>query len=424
MFFLGGTEMDYRNYFQKNLQRFEIREGGGCLSAFGLPFLCAGIFLLLSSLSIIPFQNKNEIPPWAFIIMFFMSLPFIGVGGALFFGRRLTRIELAEGRIFKESKIFVPVKNESYLITDYKTVSIRFNAGDSDSGDSYPVGLIPSNAGSLLSLYSGTTYADAREFAATLSQFLKFPLEEETTGHKSLVEPEDAKKSLRDRITSGTDTEKATRPFLMRSEVIEESGTLRIRIPPTGFKMTLLIPLAILFLAMVYLFFRLPAILDFFQRTSTPRMVQCFLFGFAGLFILLPVFQAIRRVIVALRGDTVLEVGPEVLVISDRKPWSMRTVRIPIQEIYDMDYDGRELFQESIRDSVRERVESAYRGREIVLSQQAYGDTWWFKLLQRMVPSKGITFKTRKALFSFGAGLGDEELRFLCSLIKNKIAKV
>ena len=125
--------MNYQNYGQKNSQQFEIREGGGCLSVFGLPFFCAGIFLLLASLKVIPFQNKDEIPFWGWIGMFFMSLPFIGIGGALLFGRRQTRIDLAEGRIFKESKVFVPVKTEAYLIVDYKTVMIRFESGSSDS---------------------------------------------------------------------------------------------------------------------------------------------------------------------------------------------------------------------------------------------------------------------------------------------------
>ena len=166
--------MNYQNYGQKNSQQFEIREGGGCLSVFGLPFFCAGIFLLLASLKVIPFQNKDEIPFWGWIGMFFMSLPFIGIGGALLFGRRQTRIDLAEGRIFKESKVFVPVKTEAYLIVDYKTVMIRFESGSSDSPDSYPVVLMPSNNGRPLPLYSGISYADSREFAAAVSQFLIF----------------------------------------------------------------------------------------------------------------------------------------------------------------------------------------------------------------------------------------------------------
>jgi hypothetical protein len=43
--------------------RLQIREGGGCLSAFGLPFFGAGIFMMLSGLGIVPMSNDGEVTP-------------------------------------------------------------------------------------------------------------------------------------------------------------------------------------------------------------------------------------------------------------------------------------------------------------------------------------------------------------------------
>jgi hypothetical protein len=54
-----------RPFRQPAPDRVEIREGGGCLSIFGLPFLAAGVFTALIGLQIIPVSNKDEVPAWA-----------------------------------------------------------------------------------------------------------------------------------------------------------------------------------------------------------------------------------------------------------------------------------------------------------------------------------------------------------------------
>jgi hypothetical protein len=41
--------------------RLQIREGGGCMSAFGLPFFAAGVFVILSVAGVIPFSNASDV---------------------------------------------------------------------------------------------------------------------------------------------------------------------------------------------------------------------------------------------------------------------------------------------------------------------------------------------------------------------------
>lgn len=414
--------MNYRNYGPIDARQFVIREGGGCLSVFGLPFFCAGIFLLLASLKIIPFQNKDEIPSLGWIGMFFMSLPFIGIGGALLFGRGQIRIDLTDGRIFKESKIFVPVKTETYLIVDYKTVAVRLESGSSDSPDTYPVSLIPSNPGKPLPLYGGSSYADSREFAAAVSKFLQFPLEDASTGHKTLVEPGDADKSLKERLAGDAGIERVPRPISMRSEVNEESGTLRIRIPPPGFKIAPLIPVATLVIFFCFVFSKVPSALVFFRESHTPDAVQYFILGFGVLFFSLPLSGAIGAVIASLRNDTVVQVGPEELTIAERRSWAVKTIRIPVQEVYDIDYGGRDL-SEGFQVTLAQRGGGPDKERQLVMKQEDYANAWWFKALQKLIPSKGIILKTRRSLFCFGAGLGDEELRYLYFLLRSKFSR-
>ena len=45
--------------------RLEIKEGGGCLTLFGVPFLAAGIFVTLIVARIVPLKNASGLPAWA-----------------------------------------------------------------------------------------------------------------------------------------------------------------------------------------------------------------------------------------------------------------------------------------------------------------------------------------------------------------------
>src|SRR5213080_4188667 len=74
--------------------RMEIREGGGGLLIFGLPFLAAGVFVILGSLGIVTMHNEGDVPPWPALL--FLGLLFATVGTAIAFGRRITSLDLTE----------------------------------------------------------------------------------------------------------------------------------------------------------------------------------------------------------------------------------------------------------------------------------------------------------------------------------------
>jgi hypothetical protein len=46
----------------------------------------------------------------------------------------------------------------------------------------------------------------------------------------------------------------------------------------------------------------------------------------------------------------------------------------------------------------------------------------WTRALWRLVPSKGIIIKHQRGLYTFGAGLPDDEIRYLYSLIRRSLA--
>src|SRR6185436_7954884 len=68
-------------------ERLQFREGGGCLSLFGTPFLLAGVFMLISVAGVVPINGGG---PFARPLLGLMGLAFTGVGGALVLGRAWT----------------------------------------------------------------------------------------------------------------------------------------------------------------------------------------------------------------------------------------------------------------------------------------------------------------------------------------------
>ena len=62
-------------------ERLQIREGGGCMSVFGIPFFAAGVFLFLSLLGIVPVSNADDLPTLAWPLLVLMAIAFTAVGG-------------------------------------------------------------------------------------------------------------------------------------------------------------------------------------------------------------------------------------------------------------------------------------------------------------------------------------------------------
>jgi hypothetical protein len=143
----------------------QIRQGGGRLSLFGLPFLAAGVFMILTSLGMIPVANVSDLGGWGWLALLFMGAMFSLVGGALTFGRSWTTVDATQRLIIKELGLLAPMRRETHRLEDYTVVTLGFQEGDSDTADSFPVGLKGRN-GQDLQLWSSAQYADARACAA------------------------------------------------------------------------------------------------------------------------------------------------------------------------------------------------------------------------------------------------------------------
>jgi hypothetical protein len=397
--------------------RLEIREGGGYLTLFGLPFFATGIFMMLSSFGLVTMRSDGE--PVTQAAMVLLGVLFTLVGGVLAFGRAVTAIDVGQHVVTKQWRILVPVRTWNYQLGDYATVTLAFARGDSDSADKYPIGL-KGNTVAPLPLCSPTQYAEARQCAAAVARHLGLEIEDTSTDHPSRVTASELDAALRDRFRSaGSAAAAVARPPVLTSEVSDDSGTVRIAIPTPPVH-----PLAIvggLFPSVVAM-----SMLGWLGLLSSPRpLTPAELIFFGVLFVgfgLLPLMGLVVRWLRSRVGRTIVTVSTEELRVEERGILRTRTIAaLPASEILDVDYSSKE----SLIASARRNAESeAVTLRQIPPSSSTAGPNteWVFTILSRFAKGKGIVVKTRTGLTTFGEGLADDEIQYLHSRIQRALA--
>jgi len=399
--------------------QLRVREGGGCLSLFGLPFLLAGIFVALIGIRIVPVSNAGQVPAWAWPLILLMGLAFVSVGGALCFGRHWTTLDKSQGAIRKQWGLLVPMRGETHSLRDYEAVVLRFEAGDSDTADRYPV-LLKAKAGQAdFALSTSTQYGESREKAAAVARFLDFPLVDASTDHESVVAADRVDATFQERLRAGDDRrEEAVRPLRMRSQVRESGSAVEVVLPGPGFRPGNLIGLAMSVGLLIYV---VPQLLQFFRQTNTPEAVQIVFFGVAVLFfVLVPLRGVINNVALAARGRTVVTSTAEGIAIAVHGAWRVETTRIPAADILGLDYGTADAAFPSAQQFAAQR--SAEAGRPLLSPGQGHAAPRWLSALRRLAKSKGIIVKCRTGLVVFGAGLPDEEIRYLYAVVGRALA--
>lgn len=408
-------------FHQTAPDRLEVRGGGGCMALFGIPFFLAGVFMILVAFKIVPMENAADQQPWSWPLIGLMGLAFMAVGGGLLFGRTWTVIDRGRASISKQWGLLVPMKQEELSLTEYRAVVLEFEKGDSDSVDRYPVIVKARSAGKDLTLYSGTDYGAARAQATQLATFLSFPLEDATTTHTAVRAADQIDEPLQARLRRDDDQgAQVVRPLDMRSQVEETSGALRITIPGPGFGRAYLLQLIIP--AGIMIFF-IPSALGFFTQSRTPGGVQGIFVGFAVLFFgIFPLLSLAGSAIAARRRRTCVSVTPGELLVEEREVWRTRATRIPVADILDLDYDTVQATMGAAQQIAAQRYIQAGHSSPLPPGSEA-ATPGWLNTLGKLVKSKGITVKSRTGLTTFGAGLPDDEVRYLHALIRQALAR-
>ncbi len=400
---------------QVGSDQFQVREGGGCLSLFGLPFFLAGIFVGLIGIRVMPVSNAADVPAWAWPLIFLMGLTFVVVGGGLMFGRRWITLDKAQGTLSKQWGLLVPMRGETHSLRDYEAVLLRLEAGDSHSAAQFQV-LLKAGAGHAdLTLSSSTQYGESRERAGAVAKFLGFPVIDASTDHESVVSPDRVDATFQERLRPGDgQREEAVRPVRMQSQVRESGSGVEVVLPRPGFRRSSLVGLVVSVGVLMYV---APDILRFFRQTSTPEAVQIAFFGvIALLLVLIPLRKVINAFALAARGGTVLTANAEGIVIEVREAWRVKTTRIAAAEVLGLDYGTVDTVLQASQKLVAQRAEQVDRTAK--LRGQGRGlPNWVLAGLRSLTASKGIIIKTRNGLVTFGAGLPDDEVRYLHAVV-------
>ena len=398
--------------------QLEITEGGGCLSLFGLPFLTAGIFVALIGARIVPVENARQVPGWAWPLIFLMGLAFVAVGGGLVLGRRWLILDTGRGKILKRWGLLFPMQGEERSLQGYDAVLLGFEPGDSDSADRYPVLLRAADGGAGFPLVSSTQFGESREQAAAVARFLRLPLVDASTDHAVVIGTERLDETFVERARSGDGRlDEAPRPLRMRCLVRESSRGVEVVIPGPGFPPGKLVGLVLSAGLFAYI---APGLLEFFRRTRTPEGVQiAFLAFVAAVLIAVPLLGIINAAVLARRGRTLVTASPEGIVIEERTAWRARTTRIPAADILGLDYATVDAALQSAGRLATQRAAQAARATPAF--RQGGESPRWLALLRRLATSKGILVKSRSGITAIGAGLPDEEVRYLFAAVARAV---
>src|SRR5262245_13285941 len=397
--------------------RLEIREGGGCLTLFGLPFFTVGVYMLLSVVGLVTMRSDGQ--PVTQAAAGVLCGLFTLVVGVLTFGRSITAIDLGQHVVTKQWRVLIPLHTWTYPLGDYTTVTLAFVRGDSDSADKYPIGL-KGNTVAPLSLCSPTQYAEARQCAAAVARHLGLDIEDTSTDHPSRIRASEADGALRDRLRTDAPVPAAVaRPPLMRSDVSDADGSVRIVMP-----MPPLHPLAMIGgLLPAVVAIAMLGWLGFFFNVRPLMPIEWVFVGLLFLgFGLLPLSSLIGRWLRSRVGRTIVTVSTQELRVQERGIFRTRTVAaFNASEILDVDYSTKGSL---IVASRRHAEEETATMRQIPVSSATAGagTERVLTVLSWFLKGKGIIVKTRTGLTTFGEGLADDEIQYLHAVVRRALA--
>jgi hypothetical protein len=388
-----------------------LREGGGGMAVFGLPFFLAGVLIALAVLRLVHIKIDPEPRSiWAFLVFAAMSVVFTGVGAVMMFGRRWLTLDVSRGTLVRSYGLLVPLRTQERLLSEFNAVVLAYAAGDSDSPESYPVRL-RSIAGQDFAIRAPSKFGESRVLAEYLAAFLRLPLVDAITDHETVVAPERASQSLSERLRGGSmEPAQPDRPPNLRCAITESGGKTTVVIPSGGgwsvHVLSIVLPL-------VVLFFLLPML----HRALIPAGASSILhFGFFVLLvpiIVLPlVFMSVNLMVRSARKRTTVTVSAQGLEIEQHSGRRTRRTLLAPADLLDVDcFTADSALQAARSSSIR-----------LAAAPPNPAALQFLEKLKKWLPSKGIIVKSRQELICFGEGLPASELQYLSWVLRRALA--
>ena len=388
------------------------------MAVFGMPFLCAGVFLTLSGLGAVPIANADKITGWFWPMFMLMGLAFMGVGGTLVFGRSWVTLDATQRIVLKQGGLLVPMHAETHRFDGYTSVLLEFQEGDSDTADKFPISL-KSRSGADLPLCSSTQYTEARAWAAAIARHLHFDIEDTSSDHAVRLSADQADLPLQHRLRLEHQHEAPVeRPPAARSAVSNQADEVRISIPTPRLHP---IVLAFMLIPVAVPLFMFAPLSQFFRQTQTPGVVGWFFLGFLVLmFGVMPASAAIHAFLSSRLGRTIVTVSMAGIRIQQRKVWRTKTLASHnASDVMDVDFSTTDSLLVVSNRATEQQVMRARR----MSSTPVVGERTQkiITALSRFSKGRGITLKTRQGLTTFGQGLADDEIRYLHGVVRRAL---
>jgi len=397
--------------------RLQIREGGGGIAVFGLPFLAAGIFTILGAVGIVPVSGSGGASALARPLLGVLGLLFTTVGGTLVFGRKWTTLDPIDRRIVRQWGALVPLREEAAALDDFSSVTVGFVKGDSDTVDKFPVALT-NRSGSDVKLFNASTYAEARAGAIAIAQHLHLDLEDATTDHPTRQAFDQLDRSFQSRAPrAGTVEPGVERPANARSAVTRDADQLQIVIPaPRPGPIELIAAVAPLAIPLVFG----PMLISLFGRTRTADFASRIFLGiFVFGFVVLPGLTCVNVLLRSRRGRTIVAASRDGVLVARRRVWRTRQVAsIQAADIVDIDYSTRDSAASSARHAA---VQQALRTHGQAAANLSPRTERLVSALAGLARSGGVTIKSSQGLTTFGEGLEDDEVRYLHAIVRHAL---
>ncbi len=316
--------------------RYEKKSGGGCLSIFGLPFLAAGLAVMIfGSTGKLKDDSGDAMPP-IFAILF--GGVFATVGGALVFGRSGVILDKRAKRATKWWGLLVPMKSTVTPMESFTQVKItkEIRRSDKSTYTVYPVRIALEDG--RFNISEARTYQKAREEAEELAKFLELPLSDASEGGEARVrEAGELDQSLRDQARAKGETVAAP-PIPEGCQVRHElgAGRLQLEVPAPEIPKSALLLMGLFCLIPLGFF---GFIASKMLEGGAPLVFKVFI-GFFVLAAMLPLILGPGRMFLLSKSPERITVTPDSLEMSLVSPFWTKTVSIPAEEIEELELSG------------------------------------------------------------------------------------
>ena len=407
-----------------------FKSGGGPLVVPGVPFLCAGLFMLAVSLGLVPLRETP--PPWYVALPIGLGLCVAGL--VMIFGRTELLIDRRQKRIVRRLFFLVPLRTREFILGDYRRIAIGKEIKKNQNGTHtvYPVRLEGGEEVQPINIDEPVNYEDARQRAEALAHHLDLPVVDTSTGTPILRDAAALDETLRERLRKkGGPGSLPRAPVFMKASVKEETDSLTVVIPPAGMGMNAWVALVptLIFGIVVAVFFG-----EALGDLPLPPPIRVTLTAFAVMFfVAVPLLVRLRAVMARNREETAVTATPAFLRVEKKAPMKKKTIEeIPAEEIEELfvkgvavtDLPGARLQKEETGTQGYTPIGPTMRGRSPMReSGHAGAGLALLRAFSRTPASpQGIVVRSDRATLTFGQGLPEEELRYLCAMIEKTLA--